>query len=759
MTNPENSSVPSSQTSPDQQRPESATQRLTALSALLENIDEVAHADTSTSKSLEVAYENKLVQVRLGVASALFTSLRSKHAATAAHSLRVALGCSSWTLSMDISEETRDEIEVAALLHDVGKVGVPDKILRKPGKLTADEAAIVERHRKGGLEILTACSASREILDTVYHANAWYDGTRGGYDRSGDQLPLGSRMIAIVDAFDAMTTDHVYRRALSRERAVTELFECAGTQFSPALVKEFCDLLSTDRVRFNQHVAHRWLQELHAEASDAMWCLSKLAPGSRESSIDSLFQQKLVDSMHDAVVFVDNSLRIMLWNRAAERLTGIPANAVLQHQWEPELVKMQDEHGEDLSGSDCPIDYAIKSGVQTMRRLSIEGRNKQRIAIDAHMVPVIGRDGVSHGATLMLHDASSQITLEERVETLHVKATQDPLTGVSNRSEFDRVHDQFVTTHLEQKLPCSLIICDLDFFKRINDNFGHQAGDDALISFATVLKQHCRKGDLVARYGGEEFVMLCADCDNTAATNRAEELRRELAEFPQPALGGKAITASFGVTEIQPGDTPETMLRRSDRALLKAKDLGRNTVVQLGSGIREQESSQKPTGWLSWFRSATPDQLLGRSLITAVPLNIVAEKLRGFVSDHHAEITAIEQDHIVLKIEGHQPDILRRRNDRPVPFIFEMRFEESHVEQHGRSSGTALRTLIHVSIRPIRNRDRRRRNVVDRARQLLVSLKSYLMAQDYANLDSIKEKPGEGDQAPGKPLTPLSVKD
>jgi len=651
---------------------------------------------------------------------------------------------------MDISEETRDEIEVAALLHDIGKIGVPDQILRKPGKLTADEAAIVERHRQSGQEILTSCSASREILDTVYHASTWYDGTKEGCDRCGDHLPLGSRMIAIVDAFDSMTTDHVYRRALSRERAVAELFECSGTQFSPDLVKDFCDLLNTERVRFNQHVAQRWLQELHAEASDALWCLSKLAPGSSESSVDSMFRQKLVDSMHDAVVFVDNSLRIVLWNRAAERLTGIQASAVLQHQWEPELVRMQDEHDELISASDCPVGYAIKSSVQTKRRLSIEGRNKQRVAVDAHMVPVIGRDGVSHGATLMLHDASSQITLEERVETLHVKATQDPLTSVSNRAEFDRVHDQFVTTHLEQGLPCSLIICDLDFFKRINDTFGHQAGDEALISFANLLKQFCRKGDLVARYGGEEFVMLCADCDNATATTRAEELRRELAEYPQASLGGKAITASFGVTEIQPGDTPETMLRRADRALLKAKDLGRNTVVQLGSGIVERELTPKPTGWLSWFRSATPDQLLGRTLITAVPLKIVAEKLRGFVSDHHAEITAIDPDHIVLKIDGHQPDALRRRNDRPVPFMFELRFEESHIEQQGRSGGTALRTLIHVSIRPIRNRDRRHRDVVDRARQLLVSLKSYLMAQDYADTETRQAESEDGDRATQK---------
>ena len=179
-----------------------------------------------------------------------------------------------------------------------------------------------------------------------------------------------------------------------------------------------------------------------------------------------------------------------------------------------------------------------------------------------------------HGATLLLHDASSQITLEERVQTLHEKATRDPLTKVANRAEFDRGHDQFVETHLERGLPCALIICDIDHFKSVNDTFGHQAGDDALVVLRALLQRSCRPGDLVARYGGEEFVMLCADCDNSTATDRATTIRRELAETPQPLIGGRPITASFGVTEIQAGDTPETMLRRADRARYRRRSVG-----------------------------------------------------------------------------------------------------------------------------------------------------------------------------------------
>ena len=212
-------------------------------------------------------------------------------------------------------------------------------------------------------------------------------------------------------------------------------------------------------------------------------------------------------------------------------------------------------------------------------------RNGRSVAVDSHVIPVIGGEGDTQGAILMLHDASSEISLEQRCQSLADKASRDPLTQVANRAEFDRVHAMFVTAHQQQQVPCSLLMCDLDRFKSVNDTYGHQAGDEAIKSLASLLKGECHPGDLVARYGGEEFVMLLADCDNTTASRRADQVRLALAQVAQPRMNGKTITVSFGVTEIQPGDTAETMLRRADRALLIAKENGRNQVVQLGSGF------------------------------------------------------------------------------------------------------------------------------------------------------------------------------
>jgi diguanylate cyclase (GGDEF)-like protein len=368
--------------------------------------------------------------------------------------------------------------------------------------------------------------------------------------------------------------------------------------------------------------------------------------------------------------------------------------------------------------------------VQWLRRLTIQGRSARRTAVDAHAVPVIAADGVSRGLALVLHDASPETSLEARCENLKEKAARDPLTQLANREEFDRSHARFVKSHLERALPYSLLITDIDRFKRINDTYGHQAGDEVIQSLARLLKSASGPGDLAARYGGEEFVLLCADCDNGTAVRRAEELRNAFAELSHASLGGKPVTASFGVTEIQPGDTPETMLRRADRALLMAKENGRNRVVQLGIGgdpgetAEAAHSSRRPHGAGALFE---------REMLSEAPLAVCVEKLRGFVADHHAEVLAAEGDAIQLLVTEGNSSFLRRVADRPLRLILDLKFEEIRREQFvadGAATFGAARTKIRVSVASQKKRERRQEQAAERARQLLVSFRSYLMATE-----------------------------
>jgi hypothetical protein len=224
--------------------------------------------------------------------------------------------------------------------------------------------------------------------------------------------------------------------------------------------------------------------------------------------------------------------------------------------------------------------------------------------------------------------------------------------------------------------------------------------------------------------------MLCANCDNATATERAERIRKTLSQMPQPKLDGRTITASFGVTETQPGDTPETMLRRADRALLMAKSKGRNAVVQLGSGAGAEVDRRKKKGRRR--RSQYSNLKMVQDLVTPVPIQMAVEKLRGFAADHQAKVVSIDGNHVKLELDEGSA-ILRRRSDRPMAFQVDLQFEEQQVEKpdrEGTGPGRVVQTKIRVSVAPRKSRDRRRADVASRAREVLASFRSYLMATE-----------------------------
>lgn len=704
------------------------------LGSLIDSVEK----DASNCPVIDSEMASQLVSARLGIATGLFESIRMKHSSTAIHCLRVALGCSAW-FEKTRPDLDKNELEIAALLHDLGKIGVPDEILSKPSQLNVDERRLVDAQRKKGLEVLTTFCGSQNVIDYADYAATWFDGSRNASDLSGEQLPLGARMIAIADAFDSMTTDQVYRKALSIDRAVAELFENAGTQFDPELVKSFSDLIAQDWFELQVDCCRQWAKAdpLEDGNASALWSVtSKLSHGpvARKHLGDELsdFKSTLHSQMLDGVIFVDRQGKILFWNPAAERITGLTSAAVLERRFCPSLVELHDDAGvQEIPDNECPIQRSMSLGETQFARYSLRGRTNSRHVIDLQVAPVIGQSGESLGATLVLHDSSNTCSLEERVESLYSRASQDPLTRVANRAEFDRVHAEFVEHHLTEATPCSLIICDIDFFKKVNDDFGHQAGDEALIAFAALLKRFHRVGDLVARYGGEEFVLLCAGCDNKTATERAEEIRHALQSTPLEALNNKCLTASFGVTEVQQGDSPDLMLRRADRALIMAKENGRNRVVQLGAGMDENFEplpDKKKAGFFDWFKkkAAPPEEPIQQTtLISQVPLELAIQKLKGFVTDQEAQIVEVEDNDISIKVSGQNLNFGKRANDRPVPFNVLLQFS-SFVDENLKKRST--KTRIHVVISPIRTRDRRKVDLQERAKLIINSIKSYLMA-------------------------------
>ena len=173
-------------------------------------------------------------------------------------------------------------------------------------------------------------------------------------------------------------------------------------------------------------------------------------------------------------------------------------------------------------------------------------------------------------------------SLADQLEEARRASTLDPLTGLSNRKEFDDFLQRLVQLHGFVPTPACLLMIDLDGFKRLNDAHGHQAGDAALLQVAAALsKTFLRKCDFVARYGGDEFAVVMRDAPLSAARVHAERLRAAVADIKLPGTARQTqLSLSVGVAEMYPGEPLVEWVRRADRALYRAKEDGRDRVVE-----------------------------------------------------------------------------------------------------------------------------------------------------------------------------------
>ncbi len=193
-------------------------------------------------EGLALTEEESAIEIVLALAKAL----ESRDVSTGSHCRRVTRTAEQVALRMGCTFREVQDIRRAALLHDIGKIGIPDQILHKPGPLTEREWAIMRQHPEIGARILRLVHGLNEVARLVLAHHEHYDGSGYPYGLSGDAIPLGARILAVVDAFGAMTTDRVYRPALSFRDAIAELRRCAGTDFDPKVVDVFLDMLNAD---------------------------------------------------------------------------------------------------------------------------------------------------------------------------------------------------------------------------------------------------------------------------------------------------------------------------------------------------------------------------------------------------------------------------------------------------------------------------------------------------------------------------------
>ena len=177
---------------------------------------------------------------------------------------------------------------------------------------------------------------------------------------------------------------------------------------------------------------------------------------------------------------------------------------------------------------------------------------------------------------IVLARVKTQITIKKQQDQLKKMALYDQLTGIYNRHYLMETANLKIAKSFRHDYPISLVVVDIDHFKSINDNNGHDVGDKVLVEVSKLFNQTTRKEDIAARFGGEEFVLLLDHCDKKSAQTKVESIRKEVEKLEPESL---KVTASFGVAELQSGEALDALIKRADDALYEAKQTGRNKVV------------------------------------------------------------------------------------------------------------------------------------------------------------------------------------
>jgi len=212
----------------------------------------------------------------------------------------------------------------------------------------------------------------------------------------------------------------------------------------------------------------------------------------------------------------------------------------------------------------------INNGMVWSGELENRTKDGKRYWINATILPNINEENKIESYTSIAEDITDKKIIEKISKT-------DKLTNVYNRVKIDECLESELDRFLRYKHVFSVILIDIDFFKSVNDDYGHQVGDCVLVDFAKILRETSRKTDVVGRWGGEEFMLICVDTEIEGAVKQAQHIRKAIEGHKFEVVGKK--TASFGVSQIQESDDIESLLKRVDDHLYKAKNNGRNNVV------------------------------------------------------------------------------------------------------------------------------------------------------------------------------------
>ncbi|NIM03314.1 diguanylate cyclase [bacterium] len=294
--------------------------------------------------------------------------------------------------------------------------------------------------------------------------------------------------------------------------------------------------------------------------------------------VDTEVYKSSLDELYDGVYYVDRERKIRYWNKAAERLTGYKSSEVMGKLCSDILTHIDDK-GVNFCKEDCPLARTTVDGRAREADLYLLHKNGHRVPVSIRVAPIRDANGQITGAVQIFSDKSPVVTVRQRLEQCEKIALLDPLTNCPNR--------RYIKMNLNSRLdemhrygwPFGILFIDIDHFKRVNDVYGHDVGDEILKMIAKTLLNNLRPFDILGRWGGEEFTAIVANINEQQLYSIANRFRL-LVENSALHKGPDTVrvTISIGATFVKPNDTIDALLKRADQLMYHSKISGCNRV-------------------------------------------------------------------------------------------------------------------------------------------------------------------------------------
>jgi diguanylate cyclase (GGDEF)-like protein/putative nucleotidyltransferase with HDIG domain len=546
--------------------------------------------------------------LHLATIEALASAIDAKDQTSSAHIQRVPLYASALAEAAGMPPADVQSVRTAALLHDIGKLAVPEQILSKPGPLTPEEFQKVRTHAQIGAEIVAGVPFPSPVAPLILGHHERWDGKGYPHGLAGEEIPLGARVLAIADYYDSVTSERPYHAALAPESAMNLLRHESGRALDHTLVQLFLSLLPLlveKAAAVDQHatkgvdtadrqpvrprpsggrerraafenigLAHREIFALY-EIAQAMGTgagvaetmglvsakLAKVVPWSGCALFllqndAGLMRCRYADGV-DAPLLIDSTLRLGqgLSGWVAEQRRPL-VNGDPRAEFEAAGIGHEPHLGSALV---CPLHF----GDAVIGALALYHADQNRYTGDHRRLLA----SVAEQAGPVLHNA---MLFEQAQED----SLTDPLTSLPNRrSLFARLaHELARAERLGAEV--ALIVLDVDEFKRINDRYGHHVGDRALRVAAETLRSGLRPYDLCVRFAGDEFIAVLSDCTPEAAEQKRRELQDLVGAIALDVDAGDPLqlSASAGAAVFpRDGASYEALLAEADRRMYEDK--------------------------------------------------------------------------------------------------------------------------------------------------------------------------------------------